>query len=205
VITVVEYTEAQKQIAKLLLEKPMTVEELRERLSFSASEINEALKGLIKLRLIERDSEGKYSLIKYVKDKFTEVEENFKAKFIIEAASPDEQSLKKQVELLESRIKLEKMKITFFEKGEIIKNGDVYSTFFDLEAYFSEFRDVVNFIVNYGPSSVELLEPSEFKLNASQAQDLLNLIVSAVHYYITLILDTRFKEYLENLKKQQKR
>ncbi len=197
----VEYSEEQKRIAKLLLEKPMTLEELREKSGLSASAVNDALAGLVKLRVVER-VENKYKLIDLIEKKLKpQVEDNVRAVLIIEGISPEKEALEKQMALLEDKIKLEPMKIIRFEKGEVEKQDEDYSSFFEIEAWFSSLEDLFKVIINYGPSSVHLLEPKSFSLKANEAQSLVNTVVSAVHYYTSLIIMQKFKEYLQKKKK----
>jgi len=194
----VEYTEDQQKVAKHLLDGPKTIEELRKELDLSANTLNSALKELLKLKVVERE-DSKYKLIDYITkkvkggEKMEEKDIDFRGKYrvkmIIEALSQDKEALQRQCDILENKIsKEEKISVIDFEKGEILKQEENYTAFFDIEIETKTFKDVIHMIINYGPSSVELIEPEKLELNLNQSQELLNEISSAVHYYVAFIL-----------------
>jgi len=194
----VSFSPEQQKIARSLLKKEKTIEELRKELGVPANKLNEELKTLIQLKLVEKTDNNKYKLIDYVLKGVTmprkEVEGKYKVNMIIEGLSSDEGALEKEIEVLEKKLKSEKYKILKFEKSDIGKEKDNYTQFFNVDVSVPEFSDIVYLIVQYGPSSVELLEPTEVKLNLSEAQEVLNEIASAVHYYVSFILQLKHNE-----------
>ena len=46
-------------------------------------------------------------------------------------------------------------------------------------------------IIQYGPSSVEVLKPDKADFTAQEMQEILNEVTSSVHYYIGLIVQQR--------------
>jgi len=194
----VSFSPEQQKIARSLLKKEKTIEELREELGVPANKLNEELKTLIQLKLVEKTDNNKYKLIDYVLKGVVmpkkEVEGKYKVNMIIEGLSSDEGALGKEIEILEKKLKNEKYKILKFEKSDIAKEKDNYTQFFNVDISVPEFSDIVYLIIQYGPSSVELLEPTEVKLNLSEAQEVLNEIASAVHYYVSFILQLKHKE-----------
>jgi len=194
----VTFSPEQQKIARSLLKKEKTVEELREELNIPANKLNEELKVLIKLRLVEKTENNKYKLIDYVLKGVNmpkkEVEGQYKVNMIIEGLSTDEKALEKEMEVLEKKLKNEKYAILKFEKSDIAKEKDNYTQFFNVDVSVPEFSDIVYLIIQYGPSSVELLEPTEVRLDLTQAQEVLNEIASAVHYYVSFILQLKHKE-----------
>ena len=200
----VEYSKEEQLIARTLLEKPKTVEQLREELGLSISRVNEALSKLIKLRVVERNEEH-YKLISSVEKQLKgfqgEVKENFRVRMTIEAFSESKEALEKQLEILENRMKAEKIKIIDFFKAMPDKQESNYSSYIDVEFYATSIHDVLGVIINFGPSCVELIEPKEMTLNMKETQDLMNEVMSAVHYYISLILSLKYKELAEKGKK----
>jgi hypothetical protein len=194
----VTFSPEQQKIARSLLKKEKTVEELREELNIPANKLNEELKVLIKLRLVEKTENNKYKLIDYVLKGVNmpkkEVEGQYKVNMIIEGLSTNEKALEKEMEVLEKKLKNEKYAILKFEKSDIAKEKDNYTQFFNVDVSVPEFSDIVYLIIQYGPSSVELLEPTEVRLDLTQAQEVLNEIASAVHYYVSFILQLKHKE-----------
>lgn len=201
----VEYTEKEQRIAKFLLEGSKTVLEIREKTGLTLPEVNEALKKLITLRVAEKTDEDKYKLISYVEEQIKgfkgEVKQNYRAMMIIEALSMGKEALEKQLGLLEEKLKREKIKIIKMKTAEAQQQGENYTSYIELECYTTDFSDLMTIIINYGPSSVELLEPKEVKLNLTQAQNTLNEVISAVHYYVALILSLKQLQ----MKSQQKK
>jgi hypothetical protein len=101
------------------------------------------------------------------------------------------------MEVLENKLKAEKFTLLKFEKSDIAKEKDNCTMFFNVDLSVPEFSDIVYLIVQYGPSSVELIEPEKVELDLSQTQTVLNEIASAVHYYVSLILHLKHKELNE--------
>lgn len=194
----VEFSPEQQRIARSLLKKEKSIEELRDELGIPASRLNDELKGLIQLKLVEKLEDNRYKLIDYVLKGVTSgkkpAEGQYKINMIVEGISTDEEALKKEMEVLERKLKAESYKLLRFEKSEIVKDEENYSMFINVDFSVPDFSDTIYLIIQYGPSSVELLEPHEVKLELSQAQEVLNEVASAVHYYVSLILNLKQKE-----------
>jgi DNA-binding MarR family transcriptional regulator len=193
-----DFSEAQQKVSKLLLKGPMTVDELRKESNLQANDINEALKNLIKMKLVERSDE-KYKLIEYVTKGTLGVnaptgEEKYKFHLIIEAISKDKDSLIKQCEILEKKFKDEKnISIFKFEKAEPQQTEELWSSYFNTIIGTMYFKDIISIIINYGPSSIEMLEPDRLNLSLQETHDSLTELSSAVHYYISFILGLQQK------------
>ena len=203
----VEYTAEQQKIAKLLLEKPRTLEELRESLGLDASSLNKELSGLIKLRVIERKEE-KYKLIdiveKAVKGASSKpIEGKFQTHFIIEATSQDKESVEKQLGLLEEKIKKENVRVDDLKRLEAIENQGFYNAYIEVTISADTLFDMIGFIINYGPSSVEVIKPKSIELTAKQLQDIQQQISSAVYYYTTLIIQLKYAQLTKRMMEKQ--
>ena len=194
----VTFSPEQQKIARSLLKKEKTIEELREELEVPITKLNEELKNLIQLKLVERTSDNRYKLIDYVLRGIAmpkkEMEGIYKINIIIEGISQDEKALEKEMDALESKLKNEGFKLLKFERSGVSKEKDSYTAFFNVDLSVPDFSDIIYLIVQYGPSSVELLEPTDVKLSLSQAQAALNEVASAIHYYVSLILQFAHKE-----------
>lgn len=209
----VEYSEEEQKIAKLLLKFPKTVEEIREESGISAGDVNKALKELLKLKVIER-VDSKYKLINYVvrgvmkgskSNELKPVESGgkYRIKMIVENVSPDKEALNKAAKELEQKFKSEKFEIVSFEGSEIKKQDDNYNVFFEAEVIVPGFKDVIYLIFNYGPTFVEMLEPEKITLNMAESQEALNEIASIVSYYVSFIFQLQQKLLETQAKVQQ--
>lgn len=80
---------------------------------------------------------------------------------------------------------------TVFHKSEAV-NGPfqgiekAYSTFCEIELVASNFDNLINITMHYGPSSVEILEPHEIKIDLAQAQNIVNNISELLHRYAAM-------------------
>lgn len=199
------YSDDQKAIARSLLGKPKTLEELRDELGVPANALLEALKGMIKLGVIEKaGTTGKYKLIDQVLTgvgqkkvrggETTEARDEgeakgpFKVKMIIEGASRTKDALEFQMAEIEKKLRKEKVQFGKFDRSSVEEQEGNFTMFIDTEIFASSLKSVVNLIINYGPTYVELLEPKKVELSMSETQETMNLVVQAVHYYVNLIL-----------------
>lgn len=202
----VEYSEEEQKISRLLLKEPKTIEEIREESGISAGDVNKALKKLLKLKVVER-VDSKYKLINYVvrgvmkgsKSEKSEPEKavdshgKYRIKMIVENASPNKEALDKSAKELEQKFKNEKFEIVNFEGSEIKKQDDNYNVFFEAEVVVPDFKDVIYLIFSYGPTFVEMLEPQKIELNVSESQEALNEVASIVNYYVSFIFQLQQK------------
>ncbi len=191
----VEYTEDEKRIAKALLKAPRTIEELMRELSLPMDGVLGALSHMIKLHLVEKEgTPTRYRMIEYIKEKVRggetmEVEPNYRAQMIIEGMSKSEEALRRSMEILETRLKKEKIRLFSFEKSDISSVEQDFVMFFDVELGTKTFRDLFAIVVNYGPTSVELLEPNKVEIKLPEAQDTLNDVATAIHHYVSYLLE----------------
>jgi len=64
---------------------------------------------------------------------------------------------------------------------ENVKEG--FTQTCEVELIAKNLDDLVQIVIEYGPSSVEMLEPSKFNLDAGQAQTILNDISHMMHQF----------------------
>ena len=203
----VEFSEEQKNIAKALLENPKTLEELREQLKIDAGTLSKELGGLIKLRVVERKDE-KYKLIdlveKAVKGESSKpIEGKFQAHFMIESASQDKESLEKQVKILEGKIKKENVRVDELKVLDAIENQGVYNASIETTISTDKFSDLVDFVISYGPSAVEVFKPRSAEFKTKELQDMLQKVSSAVYYYTTLIVQLKYAQLMKRMQQKQ--
>ena len=198
----VEYTEKQKKIAEELLEEPKTVEELRKELELNAKQLQEELKKMINLGVVKR-KEDKYKLIEFIEQqmgKGPKLEGDYVIRLVIEASGKQPEAVEKEMDKLEESLKQEPYKILDYERAETqteeLEDEDEEksaSTFIETKVTVPEFTDVLYLVMNYGPSSVEVLEPEKMELTMNELQGALNDLASAVQYYTGLVIQLRKK------------
>lgn len=109
------------------------------------------------------------------------------ANFIIQIAGKPVENVQKALETVKDNLMKEKelCEVTNCEVVEAQKDDDggLYSGFLDLEAKFSSVKKVLEFITDYSPSSVEIIEPQEMKLNAYDFTEILNDVSSKLLKY----------------------
>lgn len=195
----VKYTEDQQKMAKALLKGPRTSEELRDEVKLPADQVLEALKEMMKLRVVEKTGfPTKYKLIDSIMQRVKDGKEGgftdkkFEIAMIIEGLSSNRDALEQQMGQLKEKIGQEKgIEIIQLEVQEIMQHESNYTTYIDLHFGADSFATVITMIIQYGPSSVEVIEPRNASLGVGEMQASLNEVVSAVHYYIGLVVQLK--------------
>ncbi len=120
---------------------------------------------------------------KRLRDGWIKIRMNIEVLAVTEEAAGT--SLKKHLELMKKEddmiIYSEK-----FEKAEKVKSPfpkikEAYSQVVETEAIARRFDTLAYLILNYAPSSVEILEPSKIGMDMGEAQGLLNSLAELVH------------------------
>jgi hypothetical protein len=97
------------------------------------------------------------------------------------------QSLENLINKLEKdeRVKIFKKKFSETEKVEKpMKNIDTgYSQVCEIELLTKSFDNLVQLVIEYGPSAVEILKPEKFKIELGEAQGILNTIAEMMHRF----------------------
>ena len=60
---------------------------------------------------------------------------------------------------------------------------EAYSTVLEMEILAKNYKTLVGFVMNYGPSAIEILEPKNIKLELGEAQNVLAEIANLVHRF----------------------
>jgi len=95
--------------------------------------------------------------------------------------------LERHMEKLENdeRVKMYKKQFSDIKRVEKpfrnLKEG--FSYVCESEFVAKNLEEVIKLVVEYGPSSIEILEPQELKLNITQGQNTLNFISSMMHKF----------------------
>lgn len=103
-------------------------------------------------------------------------------RFIIEIAGKPVENVEKALNLVLEKIKEEKKRFKIVEshvgEPELNEETTLYGGFLDIEIKFSEVKELLNFVMDYTPTSIEIVEPEELNLNLVEINDLLNVFSS---------------------------
>jgi hypothetical protein len=69
------------------------------------------------------------------------------------------------------------------------KKIKVWSTFTELEANFKSFDALTNFCFEFMPSSIEIIEPLELKIDAQEINNTLNDILARLHQQSKIMME----------------
>lgn len=58
-----------------------------------------------------------------------------------------------------------------------------YSHIVELEAVAKNYESLINIVMNYAPSSIEILEPEKLEMDIGEAQGILNSIADMMHKF----------------------
>ncbi len=189
--------ELQKRIGMHLQHRPGTMEEMQKALGIGSSELSSELKQLLRLELIEKlpGFPIKYALKKGISSelerrKGIEAEDpnKLRLKIIIEIQAIEESLLKKQIDDIAKALrKEENFTIYALDAAEIIKEGEHYSSYLEVNLTVKNFKALVRLMFFYGPTSVEVIKPKEYKFSAADLQDALVDFAQMVHNYTEYI------------------
>lgn len=96
-----------------------------------------------------------------------------------------ESTMKMVVEELEKREEIKILKKDFAEaenvKDEKLK--DFWSSFVEVDLESEDIESLIGICFDFMPSSVEIIEPSDFRLNSRQVDDVLNDLLEKLHKF----------------------
>lgn len=98
-----------------------------------------------------------------------------------------EESLKQHIDKLRKENKTEILKADF-QAAEEVDNplpnvAKAYSQVVELELLTENFEKLMFITMNYGPSALEILEPSQIRMDMGEAQGILNSISEMIHRF----------------------
>lgn len=105
------------------------------------------------------------------------------SRVIVELQGSPKEHISKTLGLVENNIS---EKFTVIEKAvsdveELEDHENIFSAFIEFEIAFETLDSFTNFCFDYTPSSVEILEPTEFSFDSNKMTDYLNDIVTKLH------------------------
>ncbi len=112
-------------------------------------------------------------------------EKKIKVRVIIEVIGSPKEHVEKTLGIIINKIKgenyLEVIKAISVDAKETQKK--FWSAFSELDLTFENIGRVIDFCFNYMPSSVEILEPTEFIMKTKEINDMLNDVLAGLHKY----------------------
>ena len=61
---------------------------------------------------------------------------------------------------------------------------EAFSQVVDLECAVQRYEDLIQIVMHYGPSSMEILEPGKIKLELGEAQGIMNSLADMIHKFV---------------------
>lgn len=106
------------------------------------------------------------------------------ARFIIEIAGKPVENVGNALNKFKDQFEAEKKKFKVVEidvnKPELNEESKLYSGFLDMEVKFSSVETLLSFIIDYTPTSIEILEPQELDLDSLEFSNILNDMSSSL-------------------------
>jgi len=128
-----------------------------------------------------------------------------KTKIISEVVGSPQEHVDKTVKLLLEKIKENKSFECKEEKifeAQKIEGQPLYSAFIEYILEFSKLEDFTGFCFDYMPSSIEILEPAEFKMSAIDTSEMFNELMARLHQNDLLL--RKVLAELEWIKREEK-
>ncbi len=99
------------------------------------------------------------------------------ARFIIQIAGKPIENVEKALNFVLNKInedKKYKVLDSHIAQPELEKDSTIYAGFLDMEIKFNEAKDILDFIMDYTPSSVEVVEPETIVFDNNTLTGILN-------------------------------
>jgi len=205
-------SEEQKRIAVLLMHEPKTVEELNKQLAIPYDKLESELRDMLKKEVVSKSGfPTKYSLkteilskVKKRKEIESEDTHKLRLKIIIEGQAIDQDLLKRQLDNIEASLRKEP-NFTIYDLAlqKIIKEGEHYSSYLDVNLSVKDFRALMRLLFHYGPTSIEVIKPTKIEFTAGELQDGLvdasSLVQGYNEYIIKLLNKKELSEFYSKL------
>ncbi|MBW2973234.1 hypothetical protein KY346_02485 [Candidatus Woesearchaeota archaeon] len=114
-----------------------------------------------------------------------------KARVIIEMLGAPKEYIEQTLTNYLEKLRTDGIKIVNEVKEEAKKQGELFSTFAELDIEFEKIEDLFGFCFDSMPSSVEILEPEELKISAADFSNYLNDLQAKLHEVDMVVKTTR--------------
>lgn len=106
----------------------------------------------------------------------------------------------KDIEIIDKKVHRPKEVEIFKQKPKPKNAKKVFSTFAEIELLVKGLGRLMGLVFDYMPSSIEVIEPTHFKLELNDASNIVNDLATRLHHYDASL--KRFSMENEILKKQ---
>jgi len=207
------FSDLERKIGLALYYGEKTPEELAEELKEDIRDVMDALKKLIKLKIVVKEGyPPKYRLAdnirEAIKPKDFEPVEGINIYAVIEAQAIDEVLTKKALEKIlrnlkkESGVHIISAEISKIEQDE---ESGLYSGYIEAKLSFEAFEPLMHFMFFYGPSVVEVLGPEKIVLDMGDLHrgllEAATMINGYVHYITRMMTKKELQEFNKELVK----
>ncbi|MDO8625807.1 MAG: hypothetical protein Q7R47_07005 [Candidatus Diapherotrites archaeon] len=206
------FSERQKRIASWLVSGAKTVDELRTQSNIPTAELHVELKELLRLELVTKQ-EGfptRYALKENIttevlrRKELAKTDSNpLRVHAIIEGQAVESTLLKKQLSKLADALKKDKgFGVYDVSQAPVLKQGEAYSSFLDVNVSVKDFKTLVLFMYTYGPTTVEIVSHDKIVFSGSDLQEGLNDWSDWIHRYAELLTKQMNREELEEFNRR---
>lgn len=202
-----QFSDAQKKISQSLLSGPLSLESLAERTQLKQGDLQDELKTLQNLKLIElQGTPPLYALkaeiaseLRRRKSMEEEDDNVFRVRVLIEVQGIEEELVRKQAEKVLETLKKEPFfRIYACTLEKVEKVADHYSTFAEINLSVRDFRALVRLMFFYGPSSIEIIKPQKIEFTLDDFQNGLVDMTEMVHGYAEYIMGLMKRKQVES-------
>jgi hypothetical protein len=210
----VKFTDEQKKIAILLLNEPKTEEELNRQLNIPYDKLMMELKSMVKLGVITK--EGYPTKYKLRQDIIEEVQKRkniaekdsfrLRIRAIVEFKAIEETLLKRHMGKIKEALEKEKQfTIYSVNEAEIVEEGEMYSSFLEINLSIKDFPSLIRFLFYYGPTSIEVIKPSKLEFSHFEFQEglveLAEIFQKYAEYFTAHLTQEELAKFYKNVYK----
>lgn len=204
------FSDLERKIGLALYEGEKTPEELAEELKEDIRDVLDALKKLIKLKIVVKEGfPPKYRLAENIREAVKRRDfENvggIKIFAVIEVQAVEEGLVKKALEGIIRRLKKESgVHIVSAEISKIERDeeGGTYSGYIEAKLSFEAFEPLMHFMFHYGPSVVEVIGPEKVVVDMADLHRALLEAATMINGYVHYITRLMTKKELEDFNKK---
>lgn len=205
-------SETQRKIVVLLNSGSKTAEEITKQLDLGFDIVTKELNNMIKINIVKKteDFPTKYRLDDYILKELKKRKEiaekdsfRLKVQMIIDLEGLVDDIVKIHLERMKELLEKEP-NITIYDikTSEVIAQDNSYFGYLDVTFTAKDFRTLLNTIMYYTPSSIEVLSPTRFDVSMYELQDGLIELAQRVQMYTREIQKRLTKEETDLLSKK---
>ncbi len=205
------FSQDQKRIATLLVNGSKSEQEISKQLNIPYDKLLMELKDMLKTKVLLKEGyPTKYRLkqdiideVKRRKEISSQDEYKIRIRAIIELQAVEKTLLKKHYKKIKEALKKEKnFNIYSISDEKVADDGDMCSTFTEVNLSVKDFSSLVKFIFYYGPASIEVLKPSRVEFSQFEFQEGLVDLANILQSYATFTQQHLTREEINKFNKE---